>query len=161
MAHRNINDVSIMGVIRLGYVLDLRQKVGHQPLVVIGAAVIATNPAGQLLLVKRTDNNQWGLPAGSTEPGETTVQTAQRELREETGLTVADLRLVNVYSGPKMHYVYPNGDVIDSVTILYRGQVAGGQLVTATDETSQAKYFDPAKLPSALTPLTAYMLSSL
>ncbi|VDG32491.1 phosphohydrolase [Lactobacillus sp.] [Lactiplantibacillus mudanjiangensis] len=145
----------------MGYVLDLRQQVGHQPLVVVGAALLATNAVGQLLLVKRTDNQCWGLPAGSTEPGETTEQTAQRELREETGLTVAKVQLVQVFSGPKMHYTYPNGDVIDSVTILYRGVVSGGQLMSTTNETSAAMFFDRDQLPTPLTPITAYMLSSL
>jgi len=143
----------------MGYVLDLRKKVGHQPLVVVGAAIIATNATGKFVLVKRLDNQQWGLPAGSTEPGETTQQTAQRELREETGLSVEKLQLVDVFSGPAMHYEYPNGDVIDSVTILYRGQVTGGQLVTATNETSDAAYFSPATLPVSLTPLTRHLLA--
>lgn len=147
-----------MEVIRMGYVLDLREQVGHQALVVAGAAVIATNATDELLLVKRTDNQLWGLPAGSTEPGETTVQTAQRELIEETGLTVGPLTLVDVFSGPKFHYVYPNGDIIDSVTILYRGAVTGGQLVTATNETSAAQFFAKSALPTALTPITKQLL---
>ncbi|BDZ30260.1 NUDIX domain-containing protein [Lactiplantibacillus sp. WILCCON 0030] len=142
----------------MGYVLDLRKKVGHQPLVVVGAAVIAKNAAAEILLVKRTDNHLWGLPAGSTEPGETVAQTAQRELKEETGLTVGTLELVEVFSGPKFHYQYPNGDVIDSVTILYQASVTGGELVTATNETSAAQYFAPNALPAALTPLTKAML---
>ncbi|MFC6181172.1 NUDIX hydrolase [Lactiplantibacillus daowaiensis] len=145
----------------MGYVLKLRQQVGHQPLVVVGAAVLATNAVGEIALVKRIDNHCWGLPAGSTEPGETTEATAQRELREETGLTVTDVQLVQVFSGPAMHYQYPNGDVIDSVTILYRGMVTGGTLVTTTDETAGAAFFALDQLPQPLTPLTAYMLSRL
>jgi len=142
----------------MGYVLNLRQKVGHQPLVVAGAAVIACNAADEILLVKRTDNQLWGLPAGSTEPSETVQQTAQRECREETGLTVGALDLVDVFSGPQMHYVYPNGDVIDSVTILYRGQITGGTLKTTTNETSAAQFFPRETLPATLTPLTKWLL---
>ncbi|MFC6294399.1 NUDIX hydrolase [Lactiplantibacillus daoliensis] len=142
----------------MGYVLDLRQKVGHQPLVVAGAAVIACNAADEILLVKRTDNQLWGLPAGSTEPGETVQQTAQRECREETGLTVGALELIDVFSGPQMHYVYPNGDVIDSVTTLYRGRIVGGTLKTTTNETSAAQFFARETLPSTLTPLTKWLL---
>lgn len=127
----------------MGYVLKLRQLVGHQPLVVAGAAIMAQNSTGQVLLVYRTDNHCWGLPAGSTEPGESVQQTARRELKEETGLTVGDLTLIDVFSGPKMHYQYPNGDVIDSVTTLYRATTRGGKLVQATDETSTAGTTDP------------------
>ncbi|ETY75054.1 NUDIX hydrolase [Lactiplantibacillus fabifermentans] len=142
----------------MGYVLDLRKKVGHQPLVVAGAAVIALNTAGQLLLVHRNDNDKWGLPAGSTEPGESVATTARRELREETGLTVGDLQLVDVFSGPEMHYEYPNGDVIDSVTTLYQGTITGGALTPQTNETTAAAFFDRDQLPTPLTPLTAWML---
>ncbi len=142
----------------MGYVLNLRKKVGHQPLVVAGAAMLAQNSVGKVLLVYRNDNHCWGLPAGSTEPGESVQQTARRELKEETGLTVGDLTLIDVFSGPKMHYRYPNGDVIDSVTVLYRGNTNGGELVKATDETSTAGFFELDALPEPLTPLTKWML---
>ncbi|WP_047999103.1 NUDIX hydrolase [Lactiplantibacillus herbarum] len=142
----------------MGYVLKLRKLIGHQPLVVAGAAIIAQNSTGKVLLVYRTDNHCWGLPAGSTEPGETVQQTARRELQEETGLTVGALTLIDVFSGPKMHYQYPNGDVIDSVTTLYRANTTGGELVQATDETSTASFFDLNDLPTPLTPLTKWML---
>ena len=50
----------------MGYVLDLRRQVGHQPLVVAGAALMAQNSIGKIVLIYRTDNHCWGLPAGST-----------------------------------------------------------------------------------------------
>jgi len=142
----------------MGYVFKLRKLIGHQPLVVAGAAIIAQNSTGKVLLVYRTDNHCWGLPAGSTEPGETVQQTARRELQEETGLTVGTLTLIDVFSGPKMHYQYPNGDVIDSVTTLYRATTNGGELVQATNETSTAAFFELDDLPTPLTPLTKWML---
>lgn len=48
----------------MGYVLNLRQVVGSQPLIVVGAAALVVQ-ADQLLLVKRRDNQLWGLPTGS------------------------------------------------------------------------------------------------
>ena len=57
-----------------------------------------------------------------------------------------------------MHYQYPNGDIIDSVTTLYRANTTGGELIQATDETSTAAFFALDALPTPLTPLTKWML---
>ncbi|WP_279404195.1 hypothetical protein [Secundilactobacillus kimchicus] len=54
----------------MSYILDLRAKVGSQPLISVGAAVIIFNETGQFLLVHRTDTRTWGLPAGSKELNE-------------------------------------------------------------------------------------------
>lgn len=39
-----------------------------------------------ILCVKNTKSGQWGLPKGTPEEGETPIQTAMRELEEETGV---------------------------------------------------------------------------
>jgi len=130
----------------MGYVVDLRQTVGHQPLVVVGAAAVVLTPAG-LLLVKRRDNQLWGLPAGS------------KELNEETGLRGTQPQLLTVVSGPGMQYTYPNGDQIDSVTTVYR-LTATGKLETS-DETSAVRYVPLERLPDQLTPITRHILEQL
>ena len=57
----------------------------------------------RLLLVRRKNppyRGQFALPGGFVENGETTEHAARRELEEETGVKVANLRLIGVYSDP-------------------------------------------------------------
>jgi 8-oxo-dGTP pyrophosphatase MutT (NUDIX family) len=53
-------------------------------------AVIYRKAQGRVLflLLKHTNGNHWSLAKGHTEPGETEVQTALREIDEETGIRV-------------------------------------------------------------------------
>lgn len=57
------------------------------------AAVFVVDAAGSLLLVHSVVRDAWGAPAGGREPGESVVQTAVREVREETGLRLDPGRL--------------------------------------------------------------------
>lgn len=67
----------------------------------LGVCVIPVRPDGTLVLILRRDNRRWGLPGGLVDWGEDVITAARRELREETGLSSADLdRLVGIYSQP-------------------------------------------------------------
>lgn len=52
------------------------------------AAVFVTDAGGALLLVRTVSRDAWGAPAGGREPGETVLECATRETREESGLQV-------------------------------------------------------------------------
>jgi 8-oxo-dGTP pyrophosphatase MutT (NUDIX family) len=52
---------------------------------------------GRVLLMLRTDNQRWCMPGGMAEVGETSEQNVIRETREETGLEVEILELVDVF----------------------------------------------------------------
>src|SRR5512142_3189330 len=107
----------------MGYIEELRSLIGHRPILLVGAAVLISDAQGRLLLGQRSDNHQWGIPGGSMEPGETVEETARREALEETGLKIGELRLFGVFSGPEFFYIYPNGDQVHNVSIVYESQV--------------------------------------
>lgn len=60
------------------------------------AAVFDEN--GRILLQQRADDETWCLPGGYTEPTESPRETAVRETREETGLSVEPVELTGVYT---------------------------------------------------------------
>jgi len=63
------------------------------PIVTVGALVF--NAAGQVLLVQTQKwSNLWGIPGGKIKYGETSPEALRREVREETGLEIDDLRFV-------------------------------------------------------------------
>ena len=44
---------------------------------------------------------------------------AARELREETGLIADELTLLGVFSGEALRFVYPNGDRVSNVDVVF------------------------------------------
>lgn len=63
----------------------------------VGADAAIFNAAGEILLVLRADDGCWCLPCGWVEPFESPAEAALREAREETGLLVKPVQLVNVF----------------------------------------------------------------
>ncbi|WP_051384687.1 NUDIX domain-containing protein [Sporolactobacillus laevolacticus] len=84
----------------MGYIEQIRALVGHRPIILNVAGALIVDELGRVLLQKRTfPSETWGIPCGMMELGESTKETAKREIFEETGLTIAHLHLFNVYSG--------------------------------------------------------------
>jgi ADP-ribose pyrophosphatase YjhB (NUDIX family) len=118
-----------------------------------GVAAIIRDADGRLLLQRRSDNGLWGLPGGSVEIGESVRDAILREVREETGLAVEVVRLVGVYSDPKIQIVrYPDGNVVHYVSLLFACRILAGTLQTC-DETLDLRFYDPASLPEDLLPM--------
>lgn len=68
------------------YIMDLRKVVGHAPLLQAAASIIIENENGQVLLGRRTDNQQWGYAGGSIELGETVEEAAKENSLRRWGL---------------------------------------------------------------------------
>lgn len=137
----------------MGYIMDLRAYVGHRPLIQVGSCVILEDGQGRILLQRRTDDGLWSFSgAGSMEPGESAEDAARRELLEETGLTARTLELCGVFTGPREHHVYPNGDEVYNVEFVYVCRDWFGTLGRQADEVEELRFFHPDELPDGLSP---------
>lgn len=129
------------------YMKNLRKYVGHMPLIQCGASVIVIDKDNRILLQKRRDNHEWAYAGGSVELGEAVEEAAKRELLEETGLTAVKLELFGVFSGPEVHYIYPNGDEVENIDTVFLCREYEGNLKPQPEEVDELKFFDLNDLP--------------
>ena len=118
-----------------------------------GVGVVVRGLGETILLEKRRDCGWWGLPGGRVEPGESLIDAAVREVREETGLAVEITHLIGVYSDPNGRIVtYPdNGDVVQLIDVVVGARVLSGH-VTCSLESEEVKFFPPTQLPEEIVP---------
>lgn len=133
------------------YMKEMRKLVGTRPIIMCGSSVIIYNPAGEVLMLHRTDNDSWCFPGGAIELGEKVEQTAAREVFEETGLIVDNLNLFGVFSGEELYYKYPNGDEVFNVDIVYMSDSYKGER-RLNDEGMDIRFFKIDELPKKISP---------
>ena len=131
----------------MGYIMDLREKVGHAPLFMPGAGVFFINETNQALLQKRQDNGLWAGTGGAMELGETFHETVRRESVEEVGLYPDELEFLGTYSGESQHYTYPNGDEVYVIAHVFVSRKYSGALKIDPEECLDAKFFSLEDLP--------------
>ena len=125
----------------MGYIMNLRKHVGHEPLIGLGATTLVFNDKKELLLNLRTDTDTWGIPGGSMELYETIEETAVRELKEEADISAYELELVTILSGKEYYFEYPNGDKMCTVIVLFKVLNYTGDIKVADNESKQLKFF--------------------
>lgn len=106
---------------------------------VISCGVLVRRAPGELLLGHATGRHLWDIPKGVRDTGETSLDAALRELREETGLVIGADRVVDVglhrYLPRKDLQLYlldPPDPTIDIApcrcTTFYRSRVGGREI---------------------------------
>ena len=124
---------------------DPPQENGYptQPVVAVGAIVFRNN---RVLLVKRgqaPSQDLWAIPGGRVEIGETLQEAAEREILEETGITIQALEPVYTFdyierdgaAPPRFHYV-----IIDLTADYISGKIRAG------DDAAEARWIAAEEL---------------
>ena len=65
---------------------------------------------------------------------------------------MSGLRLFSVFSGEALHYVYPNGDEVYNIDIVYVCNRYHGTLKACGVEVEKLAFFPPDRLPEAISP---------
>ncbi|MDO4283217.1 MAG: NUDIX hydrolase [Clostridia bacterium] len=135
----------------MGYIQNLRKKVGHDPILTAGVGLFVFNEKDEVLMQLRTDYNMWGLPGGAMELGESFEETAKRELKEETNLEADELKMIRVLSGKDTYREYPNGDKLYDITAIFVINKYHGTLKINDSESKKLQYFNIDQLPMNIT----------
>ena len=117
-------------------------------MILVGSVTVIIDEMGRLLLQQRKfPHGAWGITGGLMELGESTEDTARREIIEEAGLKVDKLNLINVYSGPQNYIKAENGDEFYVVTVAYYAEGFAGDLIIDKSESITFDFFYPNELP--------------
>jgi len=127
------------------YIKRLREKIGHDLLMLPSVCGIVINERGEVLLQKSKDTGTWMTIGGVAEPGEEPADAVVREVFEETGVTVEPLRILSVTNTPVV--TYPNGDRVQYVIATFLCRPISGVAHVHDDESLEIRYFAPDALP--------------
>lgn len=113
----------------------------------VGLGVIVFR-SGRILMLRRSNvhgDGSWSVPGGHIDGGESLEECARREVAEETGVTIRNIRFFavtnDIFEAEEKHYV----------TIWMAAEYEGGDaIVAAPYEASDVGWFAPSELPRPL-----------
>jgi ADP-ribose pyrophosphatase YjhB (NUDIX family) len=115
--------------------------------IVPGVTAVVTNETGEILLQRRWDNGDWGLPGGAVKLGESAAQAVVREVREETGIEVKPTGIVGIYSDPRHVIERSTGEVRQQFSICFTAVPVGkGVKPVPGVEAKEAGFFPAERL---------------
>jgi 8-oxo-dGTP pyrophosphatase MutT (NUDIX family) len=142
------------------YLRRLRERVGHDLLLLPSVAVLARDEHDRLLLVREAETGMWQTIGGAVEPDESPAEAAIREAAEEAGVVVELTGIRGVIGGPLFRMTYPNGDLVSYVPTIFDARVVGGEPHADGDETIDVAWYRTDQFADvALSEFTIALLS--
>ncbi|MDO4903932.1 MAG: NUDIX hydrolase [Limosilactobacillus sp.] len=132
----------------MSYIREIRELIGHRPLILTSASGALLNEKGEVLLQERADTGDWSFPGGYMEFGSSFSETVVREFKEDAGILVEPVEFLGMFDNDT--YTYPNGDQVQPVNAFYLVKaVDDKQYGVKESETISTKYFSlKEKMPS-------------
>jgi len=128
------------------YVRGLRERIGHDFMLMPSVAALIRDDDGRVLLVRHVEG-RWQLPGGAVDPDERPADAARREAREEAGIEIEPTAVLGVFGGPEYRITYANGDDAGWVVSVYAARLVSGTPAPADpDEVQDVRWFAPDEL---------------
>src|SRR5262249_26106804 len=106
----------------------------------------------EIALIATHSGQRWQLPKGSQEAGETSVETAIREVEEEVGLKTVNeafLQAIDYWYWDTYRKEIP--ELVHKIVDFYLLRVVGGTLSDASHEVDAVGWFTPTQAMQILT----------
>jgi len=109
---------------------------------VVGTSILIQNDVGETLLFKHSYRKDipWGFPGGYVMRGENPGQAIQRELMEESGFEIKNLKLIEVIQSREMA----------RMEMLFSGELEDNRDFVPSKEVGEARFFSPDQLPELI-----------
>lgn len=133
---------------------------GNPVVVQTGASIIVEDAQGRILMQQRRDDGTWSYPGGRVEIDETVEAAARREVLEECGLMVGDMELLGVFSGKELNHVYPDGNEVCGIDIVYVSRDYTGSLSAVDGEAGSMGFYPIHQLPQPISAMNAIQINA-
>lgn len=133
----------------MSYIGEIRKLVGNRKIISVSCGAIIENENNEILLQLRSDTKNYGVPGGNIELGETLLETLEREIKEETNISINpnNVSLFGIYSGEKCLTVYPNHDEVQYVCVIFYVKVKNITKLIIDSESDSINFFSRNNLP--------------
>jgi 8-oxo-dGTP pyrophosphatase MutT (NUDIX family) len=102
---------------------------------------------GRFLVERRSDDtSRWAFVGGGLEADESALDALAREVREETGYTIAHAELFGLFTDPTRIVEYPDGNTCQLTSLAFRVVPAEPHGPVLSNESREMRFVTPAEL---------------
>ncbi|MDR7080719.1 ADP-ribose pyrophosphatase YjhB (NUDIX family) [Neobacillus niacini] len=131
----------------MDYCTKMREMIGTSPLIIVRPSVAIINKKEEILL-SRYSGATWGIPGGILQLNESVEDCVKRNVQEDIGIHINNLKLFGVYSGMELNTKSADGEnEYHTVAIGYLCTDFKGVVTPDENQAIEAGFFRLDQLP--------------